>query len=376
MKRALVLGGGMIGSTVARDLSGDFDVTVADVRPDVLVRLDADGLRTVRADLADPAAVARVADGQDVVVGALSSTLGFQTLRTVIEAGRNFVDISFMREDARALDPLARRQGVCCVVDCGVAPGLSNLLAGYAATQLDPCERIDIYAGGLPVERPWPYQYKAGFAPSDVIEEYTRPARIKVGGKVVVREALSEPELIDFPELGMLEASLTDGLRSLLATVDVPNLNEKTLRWPGHSELMRVLRHTGFFGKEPIKVGRLDIRPLDVTSVLLFPKWTFAPGEADVTVLRVSAVGRQSGRRVRRTWDLVDRHDPATDTRSMSRATAFPAAIMARLVAAGRFATRGVHAPEVVGARPGMVDWMLAELARRGVRVAERVEAA
>jgi lysine 6-dehydrogenase len=288
------------------------------------------------------------------------------------------VDISFMAEDPLQLSALAQARGVTAVVDCGVAPGMSNLLCGHAAARLDPCESLAIYVGGLPVERRWPFEYKAPFAPHDVLEEYTRPSRVVERGEIVVKEALSEPELLDFPGVGTLEAFNTDGLRSLATTLPVPWMKEKTMRYPGHIALMRVLRETGFFSKEPLTVrgpgGKAQVRPLDVTAALMFPKWTFEEGEADLTVMRVSAVGVEAGRRVRLTWDLFDRYDPETRTRSMSRTTGYPATIVARWLAEGRFRRPGVHPPETLGADAGLVQAMLQELAARGVRYDVRVE--
>ena len=376
MPKFLVLGGGMIGSAMAMDLArdGDAEVTVSDVREAALQRIaERHGVATVRADLADPGAVRRLVAGYDVVIGALPSVLGLQTLRAVLEGGRDYVDISFMPEDARELDGLAREHGVTAVVDCGVAPGVGNMMVGFAAAQLDACERVEIYVGGLPVERRWPYDYKAGFAPSDVIEEYVRPARVVEGGRQVVKEALSEPERMDFPGVGTLEAFLTDGLRSLATTIPAPFMKEKTLRYPGHIELMRVLRDTGFFSKEPVDVGGQRIRPLDATAAVLFPKWTFSEGEADLTVLRVTVSGRKDGEEATYRWDLLDFYDEATGLRSMSRTTAFPATITARLLAKGAFRRPGVHPPEVLGAQPGLLDHVLRALEERGVRCRQSV---
>jgi len=369
--KAMVLGGGMVGSVIARDLASEpgWQVTVADVREPVLARLAERGLGTVRADLSDPAAVTRTVAGHDVVVGALSSALGLQTLRAVIAAGRPYVDISFMAEDATQLSSLAADAGVTAVVDCGVAPGFSNLMIGWAAARLEPLERLEVYVGGLPRVRTWPYDYKAPFAPSDVIEEYTRPSRLVENGKLVIKEALSEPELIDFPGVGTLEAFNTDGLRSLLHTLrGVPDMVEKTLRYPGHIALMRAFRETGLFSQEPIEIGGQRVRPLDVTAALLFPKWAYAPGEADLTVLRVIV----SGARGRIEWDLLDHYDAATDTRSMSRTTGFPAAVMARWLATGKVRRPGVHPPETLGREPGLLDEMVRELDKRGVHVTKR----
>jgi saccharopine dehydrogenase-like NADP-dependent oxidoreductase len=359
----------MVGAAMAMDLAKDpsLRVTVVDARDTAFARVAAYKVGTRKADLGDPTAVKAAVADADIVLGALSSVIGLQTLAAVIEAKKPYVDISFMAEDARVHDALAKTHGVTAIVDCGVAPGMSNLLAGYAAHVLSPCEHIDIMVGGLPAERRWPFEYKAGFSPHDVIEEYVRPSRIVEDGKLVVKEALSEPEFVDFKGLGTLEAFNTDGLRSLADTLSVPHMRERTLRYPGHIALMRVLRETGFFRKDAIDVGGVKVRPLDVTAALMFPKWTFEDGEADVTVMRVEAVGKKGGRRVRLRWDLFDRYDPATNFRSMSRTTAFPATIVARHVLAGRITDKGVLPPEKLAAIPGLVDEIFAALKERGV---------
>jgi saccharopine dehydrogenase-like NADP-dependent oxidoreductase len=361
----------MVGSAMAADMAREgLRVTVVEAREEALRRVkEKHSVATLQADLSRPEAVKKAVAEADLVLGALPSVFGLQTLRAVIEAGKTYVDISFMPENAWELDPLAKERGVCAVVDCGVAPGVSNLLCGHGVALLDTCERLEIYVGGLPAERRWPFQYKAGFAPSDVVEEYTRPARVVEGGRIVVKEALSEPELLDFPGVGTLEAFNTDGLRSLAYNLKVPEMKEKTLRYPGHMELMRVLRYGGFFSKEPISVGGATVRPLDVTAKLLFPKWTFAEEEADLTVMRVLVVGRRNGRRVRHTWDLYDGYDPETKVHSMSRTTGFAATSMATLLLRGAYRKPGVQPPELLAPERGLVDAFLAEYARRGVKV-------
>jgi saccharopine dehydrogenase-like NADP-dependent oxidoreductase len=180
---------------------------------------------------------------------------------------------------------------------------------------------------------------------------------------------------VDLPGVGTLEAFHPDGLRSLIRTLSVPDMTEKTLRYPGHAARMEVLRDAGLFDTEPVDVGDVRVRPLDLAAALLFPAWTFAEDEADLTVMRVTAEGARDGRPVRCTWDLLDHHDPATGFRSMSRTTAYPATIMARWIASGRFARPGVHPPEVPGAEPGLLEAMIEELGRRGVSVREQVVA-
>jgi saccharopine dehydrogenase-like NADP-dependent oxidoreductase len=371
MKSAVILGSGRVGSAMVMDLSiqGEFEITAVDSSAAALARVaERFGANTVEADLSDVASVGRLVGDHDIVLGALPSVLGLQTMRAVIGAGKHYVDISRMAEDPRELSALARDKGVIAVADCGAAPGVSNMMAGYAASRLDPCERIVIHAGGLPVERRWPYDFKAAFTPYDIIEEYVRPARMVEHGEVVVREALSEPELIDFPAVGTLEAFNTDGLRTLLTSLSVPFMREKTLRYPGHAQLMRALRETGMFSKEEVEVGGALVRPLDMTAALLFPRWTYDEGEPDLIVLRVVANGTRDGNPVTYRWHLHDVYDAATDTRSMSRVAAFPAAITARVIAEGRFPLGpGVYAPEDPAPQPGFLDEMLNELEQRGV---------
>jgi saccharopine dehydrogenase-like NADP-dependent oxidoreductase len=249
------------------------------------------------------------------------------------------------------------------------------MLAAHAASTLDPCERIAIYVGGLPRDPQPPFGYKAAFSPADVIELYVRPARMVQQGRVVVHEALSGVEPIEFTGVGSLEAFNTDGLRILIRTLDVPNMVEKTVRYPGHAALMRAFRQTGLFGDAPVNVGGVGgapVRPLDVVSQLLFTQWRYEPGEEDLTVLRVVAEGRDERGTVRLVWELVDRYDRATGTTSMARTTAFPCAIVARLLADGRLAGPGVIAPEAIGQRPALLDHVLSELEARGVKVESR----
>ncbi len=358
---------------MAWDLSRDQgrSVTIADVREEALRRVSerTDGrVKTIRADLSKPEEIRRIVEPFDVVLGALGSRIGFAALRAVIEAGKNYCDICFMSENPLELDGLAKERGVTAIVDCGVAPGMSNLLVGHAASQLDQTDDVAIYVGGLPVERHWPYNYKAGFSPYDVIEEYVRPARLVERGEVVTKEALSDAELIDVPGLGSLEAVNTDGLRTLVETICARRMREKTLRYPGHYELMRVLRHSGFFSHDPVRLGEAEVRPIDLTAALLFPKWTYEPGEEDLTVMRVQVEGRSGDRGRRFTWDLFDRYDEVEQHTSMSRTTAFPATIFARKLADGSLRRPGVAAPEVLGADGPLVEHVLSELEARGVR--------
>jgi saccharopine dehydrogenase-like NADP-dependent oxidoreductase len=282
------------------------------------------------------------------------------------------VDISFFEADAFALDELARARGCTAIVDCGVAPGCSNLLLGRHAARM---ERVDSFwcgVGGLPVVRRWPYEYQAPFSPIDVIAEYTRPARFRRGGRDVTLPALSEVELLDLPGVGTLEAFNTDGLRTLLRTMPVPDMVEKTLRYPGHAERMRMLRETGFFAETALPVGVALVSPLALTAGLLFEAWRYQPGEADLTVLHVAIEGVQGGTRVRHTYDLLDHYDAATDTSSMARTTGYTCTAAVRWLASGRCEGTGIIPPELLG--EAATGFVLAELAARGVRIRHQAQ--
>lgn len=370
-KKVVVLGAGMVGAAMAMDLAArkDLEVHAADSNRENLDRLrKRAAVETLQADLGDSRTLPGMLSGFDLVIGALPSVIGLQSVRAAIEAGCHVVDISFMTEDARSLDARARERGVTAVTDCGVAPGLTNMVAAHAAGRFDVCERIEMSVGGLPAVRKWPFNYKAGFAPFDVIEIYTRPAAVMENGRLVVKEAMAGLELVDVPGVGTVESFITDGLRSLADTLKVPNMIERTLRWPGHVELMKIFRETGYFSLEPIMVGAQSVRPRDLTAALLFPKWKFDDDEADLTVMQVRAAGIRNGKTARFAFDFIDRFDPSTGLRSMSRTTGFTATAVASLILDGTLREPGVHAPEALGARPGMLEVVLGYLRDRGVQ--------
>ena len=372
-----VLGAGLVGSPMALDLAKDaaFEVTVADLREEPLQRLSQLArIRTKRADLAQPSEVQNLAREADIVLSAVPGFMGFRTLEALVELGKTVVDIAFFAENPLDLDPLAKKNGATAIVDMGVGPGMSSVLAAHAHSQLDETTSILTYVGGLPRIRRWPYEYKAVFSPIDVIEEYVRPARYIENGQLVVRPALSDPEYIDFPEVGTLEAFNTDGLRTMAVTMKVRNMKEKTLRYPGHIEKMAVLRESGFFGTEPVDVGGVKVRPIDMTAKLLFPMWKMEPGEADVTVMKVVIEGAKSGKKTRISYDLFDTYDPVTGVHSMARTTGYTATAAVRMLARGLFSDKGVFAPELIGFHRPCVEFLLAELRSRGVVYKETIE--
>jgi len=376
-KKITVLGAGMVGAVMALDLAAEeqFQVTIADRDPEALSRVRAKArLETIEADLSRVEKIRELIKDADLVVGAVPGFLGFQTLKTVIECKKNFCDIAFMPEDFLQLDALAKQNGVTAIVDCGVAPGMSNLILGKYGSEYQTFEEALIMVGGLPRVRTWPYEYKAPFSPIDVIEEYLRPARYVRDGKIVTMPALSEPELVNLPGVGTLEAFNTDGMRSLLFTIKCPNMKEKTLRYPGHIEIMRILRETGFLSYDPIEVKGSKIAPIDLTTKLLFPIWKAKPGEEEFTVMRVQTTGIRDGKRTRNTYDLLDFTDAKTGFSSMARTTGFPNVIMARQVLSGAFTRTGVFPPECFGGDKKVFQALTDGLKQRGVVFNHREE--
>jgi saccharopine dehydrogenase-like NADP-dependent oxidoreductase len=375
---AVVLGAGMVGSVIAEDvLKSGFAVTIADRSGDALARVSErsnGGITIQQIDCSDQSKIASLTQEADIVFGALPSWLGLQALETVIKSGKSYCDISFMAEDPRKWDALAKEHGVTCIVDFGVAPGMSHLLCSHAVHLLDSCERLEIVVGGLPVERTWPFEYKASFSPKDVIEEYLRPARLVEKGSIITRPALSECVQIDLPQVGTLEAFNSDGLRTLCDTLSVPNMRERTLRYPGHVEKMLCLRDAGFFSEQPIQINGESIRPLDMTVSILIESWKYEQGEADLTVMQVEAEGTLGEEYVRLCWDLLDYYDPKADQSSMARTTGFPAAAMGRMIADGTIDIPGVHPPETFGNNDSIVNRLLAELEERNVKFIKTLE--
>ncbi|HHS14226.1 MAG TPA: saccharopine dehydrogenase [bacterium] len=367
MKSITLLGCGMVGTAMAADLAQTYHVLAADQSEDALKRLvKKASVEAVRADLSNPKIIDELIKKADLVVGAVPGYMGFQTMKRVLESGKNMVDIAFFDEDPFLLDKIARKNHVTAVVDCGVAPGISNLILGYHAGQME-LDSFECLVGGLPVIRSRPYEYKAPFSPIDVLEEYTRPARLKENGKVVTRPALSEPELVEFPALGTLEAFNTDGLRSLLKTQSVPNMKEKTLRYPGHIEIMRVIRETGFLSKEPVDVMGHSIRPLDLTTRLLFPLWKLGDSEPEFTVMRIILIGRQANVIKKIRYDLLDRYDAKTGFSSMARTTGYSCTAAAHLILNGDYSREGISPPEFIGTEPGCFEKMMAYQEARNI---------
>ena len=355
MKKIIVLGGGRIGRVIALNLSEDHTVCLADIKkPDDL----ASGIEFKQLDVTDKAALQKAVSDFDLVAGALPSVLGFQALKAVLETGQSMVDISFFTENPLQLDDLAKQHGATAVVDMGLAPGLTNLFAGHFIATYDQVDELVCLVGGLPVERTQPFQYKAPFAPLDVMEEYTRPARMRRNGQALTLPALTETETLYVPGIGDLEAFNTDGLRTLLDTVDIPTMAEKTIRYPGHARFISQLKSAGFF----------DDKHRDSTAQVLQQQWQFKPGEQDLTVLEIRVKGVQDGQQNSETYRMIDYFDTENNISSMARTTGYTCAAVARLMLNNSLKP-GVIAPEHLGQDIHYFDFILANLTKRDIEI-------
>jgi len=345
MANIVVLGAGLVGGVMAKDLAKQHDVTSVDISQKNLDQLR--GINTICADISDTKTLQKIVSDFDLVVGAIPGFMGYKMMKDVIEAVKNIVDISFYPEDPFGLDEIAKEKGVVAVMDCGVAPGMGNIILGHHNLNMKIID-YECLVGGLPEKREWPYEYQAVFSPIDVIEEYVRPARLVKDSKMITKEALSDTEIINFEEIGPLESWNSDGLRTLIDTMPhIPNMIEKTLRYPGCVEYLKVLRESGFFSYDEIEVKGQKIRPIDVTSKLLFPKWEMKEGDKDFTVMRIIIKGKENGNDTIYRYDLLDRFQ--NNTISMARTTGFTCTAVANLVLNGDYNRKGISPPEYLG---------------------------
>jgi saccharopine dehydrogenase-like NADP-dependent oxidoreductase len=368
MSNIIVLGAGMVGSAMAKDLSNNHNVLLTDVKPSVLkgVKNSFSSIETLQLDVTNDKELSNAVEDKDLVLSAVPGFLGYKTLEKIIRLKKDVVDISFFPENALDLTQLAVENNVTAIVDCGVAPGMDNVILGHY-NETHKLESFECLVGGLPKEKKWPFCYKAPFSPIDVIEEYTRPARYVENGNLIVRPPLTDCEFIEFEKVGTLEAFNSDGLRSIIYTMPhIKDMKEKTLRYPGHVEYVRVLKDSGFFSNEVSK--DFNISPLDFTSKILFKEWKLNPMEEEFTVMRVTLVGTdKSGKKEQIVYDLYDEFCKETNVSSMARTTGYTATAAVNLFLDGLFNEKGVFPPELVGKVSGCYDYFMNYLKERNI---------
>lgn len=355
MAKIYQIGSGMIGSTMALDLSKKHEVHLGDINThqnkDILKKNKS--IKLYEVDASNYKSIADFIQPADIVLLAVPGHLGFSALKTIIECGKDVVDISFSSEDFLSLDSLAKQNKSTVIVDAGVAPGIPNFLLGYYDNKIK-IDSFSYYVGGLPKYPKKPFNYKAPFSPIDVIEEYTRPARMMIGGSESVKSALSDVETISFKEVGNLEAFNTDGLRSILSTMKhIPNMKEKTIRYPGHALLMKKYRDEGAFSSERIKK----------TSDELFNAWKLDDNEEEFTIMKIIMTNKNQ----KVEYVLYDEYDKVTSQTSMSRSTGYTATASVNLILNKLFTNKGVYPPELVGKVDNCTEYILNYLKNRNI---------
>jgi lysine 6-dehydrogenase len=369
--RTAVLGSGLMGSVIGWDLARSKDVdevVVADIDAARLeaVRKRAPGrkLSVEVLDIKDRKRVVSFLKRFDVAASALPHGIVHHSDLAAVEAGAKLVNIAF-EDEQMALDAEARKNGAALIPGCGVAPGLGGILLTHALEELGGGDEGHILVGGLPQDPRPPFRYKLVFSIVGLLREYIEEARVVRDGKMVKVMPFSSVETYDFPPpIGRLEGFPTDGLASLVYTMKgMRVLDEITLRWPGHAEKMNLLLESGFFSREKVRAGEVEVAPLEVSWAVLGKK--LAEGDArDLTVMRVIA----SGKKGRIVYDMVDRYDEENKVTSMGKTTGYTASIVTQMLGGGEISGKGVIPPEnaVKGKR---VEGLISELGRRGVEI-------
>jgi saccharopine dehydrogenase-like NADP-dependent oxidoreductase len=376
--KVLILGCGNIGSVATKDLAksiSSIGVVVADKSEtrakEVAERIGKDNVSWIQLDATNPSKLANALKDFDLVMGFLPGKIGYRLTKACIDAGKDLVDVSFMSENPLALTDNAVKANVTIVPDCGLAPGISNILVGHAAAELDKVQTVHIMVGGLPEKPVPPLDYVITWSPENLIDEYMRKARIVKEGKIIEVEALSGLEEVEFPEFGKLEAFYTDGLRTLPQTItDVYDMWEKTLRYPGHAEKIKLLKTLGFFEEEQIDVEGVSVSPRKLT-VKLFAQKLRKPEIKDIVALKVEVSGVKNGRQTRYVYHLLDHYDEKRGITAMARTTAYSASIIAQLMLKKALREKGVVPTEKIGKNNALFRLFLDELEKRGIRIAE-----
>jgi lysine 6-dehydrogenase len=380
--RLLVLGGGLQGAACAYDLLKQPTVTEVVVADSDLTRIPAflarrrqdPRLKLVQLDARDHAAAAKLMAGCSAVMCALPYYLNLEMTRLAIAAGAHFADLggnTGIVHQQKQLDADARTRGVTVVPDCGVAPGMVNILSQMGIDRCDTTSSVRIYVGGLPQQPQGALKYQVVYSLDGVLDYYTSLSWIVRDGRRTNIEALSELEPVVFDEpVGTLEAFHTAGGLSTMAhryEGKIATMEYKTLRYPGHARIMAAIRELGFLDTVPVDVKGQQVVPRDVAIAVMKPRLTRPEGR-DLIALRVIVEGTKGGSTVRHSWELIDRYDEAAGVSAMERTTGYSLAITGLMQVAGAITPAGVHTPDECV--PG--EAYVAALAERGIRIVYR----
>jgi lysine 6-dehydrogenase len=376
----LVLGAGLQGCACAYDLLQNpsiNQVTLADVRPTKLPKFlarDWKGrLRTIQLDVTDGAAVHAAFAGQAAVMSAIPYYYNGPMAKAAVECGCHFSDLGGNTDivlEQKKLHAKAKAKGISVIPDCGLAPGMVNILAAEGIRRLDRAEKVKIFVGGLPQVPEPPLNYQIVYSLEGALDYYTTPSWVLRGGKPTQVEALSEVEPVEFPSpVGTLEAFHTGGGISTLPFAysgKIDTMEYKTLRYPGHVAIMRPIRELGLLASEPIDVKGKKVAPRDLFIAAVHPR-LHKPEGRDLVALQVQVTGQKAGKPARVTFRLIDYYDAGHGISAMMRTTGYSLSITGQMQVDGRVTAKGVHTPDE--AMP--FDEYVSELGRRGIRIEE-----
>jgi len=380
--KVLILGCGNIGSVATEDLAKttrSIQIVVADKSEtrakEVAEKIGKSNVSWIQLDVTTLSKLVNALKDFDLVMGFLPGKLGYRLTKACIDAGKDLVDVSYMSENPLTLTENAIKANVTIVPDCGLAPGISNILVGHATAELDKAQAVHIMVGGLPEKPVLPLDYVITWSPENLIDEYMRKSRIVKEGKTIEVEALSGLEEIEFPKFGKLEAFYTDGLRTLPHTITgAYDMWEKTLRYPGHAEKIKLLRNLGFFDEKQIDIDGSAVSPRKLTVKLLEQKLR-KPEIKDVVALKVEVSGIKNGRQTRYVYHLLDYYDEKRRITAMARTTAYSASIIAQLMLKKALREKGVVPSEKIGMHNKLFKSFLEGLDKHGIKVAEEKKA-
>jgi lysine 6-dehydrogenase len=376
--KMLVLGAGLQGSACAYDLLQDnavsevrlADLHVGHIAP-FLAPYSGPRLIPTPLDVRNEKAVLALMQGCDAVMCALPYYFNFEMSRLAIKAGAHFCDLGGNTEivfQQRELDPDAKAKQVTVVPDCGLAPGMVNILAEHGIRQLDKTESVRIYVGGLPQHPEPPLNYQIVYSIEGVLDYYTTLSWVLRNGKRTQVKALSEVVPVHFGQgIGNLEAFHTAGGLSTMAfryEDKIPTMEYKTLRYPGHAASLEFIRELGLLDLEPVDVKGARVVPRDAFIASASKKLTKPKGR-DLVALRVIVEGTKDGQRKKLEWELVDRYDERNGISAMMRTTGYSLSITGLMQARGEVKPFGVHTPDEAVPAQRYIE----ELAKRGVEI-------
>lgn len=373
MSHITVLGTGKIGREIIFELSINHTIVAIDNNNKKLDEIEKmTKINTIFADVTKINNIQKIIDETDLIINSLPGSIGYKIVEETINNGIDSVNISLFNKNPLKLNQKAKENNTITIVDAGIAPGLNNLILGHHYKLMEVKE-YKCYVGGLPFQRNLPLQYKAPYSPIDVLVDYIQKSHYIKNGKKVTKDGLTEPEYIDIEPIGTLEAFNTVGLRTLMHTLDIPNMQEKTLRYPGHRDLMKNLKDLGFLNNTPIDIGGKIVKPLELTSRLLFPKWKLKAGEEEFTVMLIIIKGIQNGSSKKIKYTLFKKKQEKSNITSLAKTSGATCSALCELILQNKFNKKGVIPPEYIGFNKDCFNFIWDYLKKRDIKINKSV---